>query len=240
MKASFICLAFAVTLASAEVQKIPFYYHQKRASSSDFISAASQDLQNGMMGGIIQIGNPPQNLTVAFDTSSGFTWVRSVLCQSDNCQNRNAYNARNSTSAVSTGQPFKTSYGDAVARTTIYQDTFRFAGMTVQHMPFGGAYDMQDFDAGFDGFLGLGRDVNLNATTLNKRDTSSSSFVTNAYQEGSGISSAQFGMYTTTTSSGFSQSGTTVAKRSTEDPAGYLIFGILKKKKKPNMNSHFM
>lgn len=233
MKASFLYLAAALVAATASaaetpaITKIPFYYHQKRSSSDDFISAASEDLQNGMLGGVIQIGNPPQNFTVAFDTSSGFTWVRSVLCESENCQGRNAYDARNSTSAVSTGRPFQTtSYGNAVARTTIYQDTFRFAGMTVKHMPFGGAYDMQGFDEGFDGFLGLGRDVDLNITSPQKRDVSSSGFVANAYQQGSGISSAQFGMYTTS-SSGFSQSGSTPAKRSVkrEDPAGYLIFG---------------
>lgn len=36
-----------------------------------------------------------------------------------------------------------------------------------------------------------------------------SAFVTNAYQQGSGVESAQFGIYTTTTSSGFDSSGST-------------------------------
>jgi hypothetical protein len=45
---------------------------------------------------------------------------------------------------------------------------------------------------------------------LSKRDTlSDSAFVSTAFQQGSGISSSQFGMYTTSTSSGFDQSGST-------------------------------
>lgn len=46
---------------------------------------------------------------------------------------------------------------------------------------------------------------------LSKRDVAlpDSAFVPNAFQAGSGLASAQFGMYTTTTSTGFDQSGTT-------------------------------
>jgi hypothetical protein len=46
---------------------------------------------------------------------------------------------------------------------------------------------------------------------MSKRDVAlpNSAFVPNAFQSGAGLASAQFGMYTTTTSSGFSQSGTT-------------------------------
>lgn len=212
MKVGFICLATLAQLLLAEpIQRIPFYYHQKR--SSDIISAASESLKNGMLGGLVQIGNPPQNLTLAFDTSIGYTWTRSVHCNTENCENRQTYDPRNSTTAVSTGHNLTVDYGGgAKVESTIYYDTFRFAGLKVEKMPFGGAYCMEGFDQGFDGYLGLGRDINLNTseTQYTKRDgLSSSSFVPNAYQSGSGIASAQFGMYTTKTGSGFSDSGVT-------------------------------
>ncbi|KAK4515830.1 atp3 gamma subunit of the F1 sector of mitochondrial F1F0 ATP synthase [Mucor velutinosus] len=250
MKTTLVCLAaiaqIVLSSVSAEpVQKIPLYY-QKRRSGSDFISADATDLKNGMLGGVVQIGNPPQNLTMAFDTSTGFSWVRGTQCGTENCQGRNDFDSRNSTTIISTGQSFVMDYGEGIVHTTIYMDTFRFAGLTVKHMPFGGAYEMEGFDKGFDGYLGLGRNVNLNtsSTVYAKRDVSASGFVPNAFQQGSGLSSAQFGMYTTTTGSGFSESGSTavssvampnevtgggfgVVKRSSssDEPAGYLVLG---------------
>lgn len=258
MKSTLFCLAaiaqIVLPLASAEpIQKIPLYY-QKRTSGSDFISTGAIDLKNGMLGGVVQIGNPPQNLTMAFDTSTGFSWVRGTQCGTENCQGRNDFDSRNSTTIVSTGQSFIMDYGEGIVHTTIYLDTFRFAGLTVKNMPFGGAYEMEGFDNGFDGYLGLGRNVNLNisSTVYSKRDVSASGFVPNAFQQSSGLSSAQFGMYTTTTGSGFSDSGSTVAsnvamisnvtsggygvvtpggsgvvKRSSSNdgPAGYLVIG---------------
>lgn len=247
---SLLCLAAIaqVVLASVSaepIQKIPLYY-QKRSSGSDFISADAIDLKNGMLGGVVQIGNPPQNLTMAFDTSTGFSWVRGTQCGTENCQGRNDFDSRNSTTIISTGQSFVMDYGEGIVHTTIYIDTFRFAGLTVKHMPFGGAYEMEGFNKGFDGYLGLGRNVNLNtsSTVYAKREVSASGFVPNAFQQSSGLSSAQFGMYTTTTGSGFSDSGSTVAssvampnevtgggfgvvKRSSssDEPAGYLVIG---------------
>ncbi|CEP06927.1 hypothetical protein [Parasitella parasitica] len=255
MKSTLFCFAaiaqMTLSSVSAEsIQRIPLYY-QKRTSGSDFISASAIDLKNGMLGGVVQIGNPPQNVTMAFDTSTGFSWVRGTQCCSENCQGRIAFDPNNSTTIVSPNQNFTMDYGKGIVRTNIYTDTFRFAGLTVKNMPFGGAYDMEGFEQGFDGYLGLGRDVNLNnsCTDIAKRDVPASGFVPNAFQQSSGLSSAQFGMYTTSSGNGFSetgfsQNGTTtvsnvsysrsvapggygIAKRSSsvDEPAGYLVIG---------------
>lgn len=84
-------------------------------------------------------------------------------------------------------------------------------------MPFGGAYRMSGFADGFDGYLGLGPSVNFNHTKLTlgtsrhlaKRDDGlpPSAFVPNAYQQGAGVGSSQFGMYTTDNGAGFDQNG---------------------------------
>jgi hypothetical protein len=112
-------------------------------------------------------------------------------------------------------------YGDAVVTTSIYLDTFHFSGLTVKNMPFGDACKMEGFNYGFDGYLGLGRNVNLNTneTQYAKRDIPASGFVPNAYQQSSGLQSAQFGMYTTSVGSGYSDSGSVASSVSTSSPA---------------------
>ncbi|ORY96753.1 aspartic peptidase domain-containing protein [Syncephalastrum racemosum] len=220
MRTTFVCLAALAQLALSafaepEPYKIPLY---ARSSDGGIVKAAGEELKDGVLAGKVEIGNPPQQFTLAFDTTTGYSWVRGSRCKSENCLDRCTYYARRSDSAVSTGKKFSVDYGDACVDTHVYTDTFRFAGLTVDDMPFGGAYRMSGFDTGFDGYLGLGRAVNWNETkvhsNLMRRDPmSSSAFVSNAYQSGSGLQSSQFGMYTTDSSSssggnsGFDQSG---------------------------------
>lgn len=240
MKTTLICLAaIALSVTAEPIQRIPLYY--KRSSKSDFVSTEAEELKNGMLGGVVQIGNPPKNFTMAFDTSTGFSWVRGEQCGDENCQGRNSYDARNSTTAISTGQSFTMKYGNANVYSTIYADTFQFSDITVKNMSFGGAYRMEGFNEGFDGFLGLGRNVNLNTTKVQyaKRDVPPPGFVQASFQQTYGLQSAQFGMYTTSVGSGFYDSGFVpagqsnavtsggfgFAKRSSDEPAGYLIIG---------------
>ncbi|KAL0084864.1 aspartic peptidase domain-containing protein [Phycomyces blakesleeanus] len=216
MRSAILCLAALAQLAlsaSAEPMKIPLY---KR--SNDFVKAGGKELSNGVLSGTVQIGTPPQEFTMAFDTTTGYSWVRGSRCKTENCLDRCTYYSRRSDTVTSLGKKFSVEYGDACVDTHVYLDTFNFAGLTVENMPFGGAYRMSGFVDGFDGYLGLGRDVNFTQTKikssaaygLNKRDVAipASAFVENAYQQGSGIESLQFGMYTTSTEDdGFSQSG---------------------------------
>ncbi|KAI8069846.1 aspartic peptidase domain-containing protein [Gilbertella persicaria] len=201
----FAAMAHLVLLISANpVQKIPLY----RRTHHGFRSTKAKELKNGMLGGTVQIGNPPQLFTLAFDTSKGFSWVRTVDCQAENCHHRCALDPRRSTTLIDTQLPFTMHYGKGVVNTTVFLDTFRYGGLTVHQMPFGGAYAMDKFDEGFDGFLGLGRNINLNVSIhYAKRDLPASGFVPNAFQQSAGLQSAQFGMYTTNVVHGFSSSG---------------------------------
>lgn len=240
MKTTLIYLAAIGLAVSAEpIKRIPLHY--KRSSRSDFISIAAEELKNSMLGGVVQIGNPAKNFTMAFDTSTGFSWVRGEQCGDENCQGRNSYDARNSSTAISTGQSFTMDYGKGIVYTTIYLDTFVFSDITVKNMSFGGAYRMEGFNEGFDGFLGLGRNVNFNTTKVQyaKRDVPPPGFVQASFQQNYGLQSAQFGMYTTSVGSGFYDSGFVpsgqnngvtsggfgYAKRNLNEPAGYLIIG---------------
>ncbi|CAO3686436.1 hypothetical protein G6F70_005277 [Rhizopus microsporus] len=217
MRTAFLCLAalaqFALN-AVAEPITIPLY---KRTEEGAIYKAAGKALDNGVLAGKVKIGSPPQEFVFAFDTTTGYSWVRGSTCKTKNCRGRCTYYSTKSEDAVSTGKKFSVNYGDSCVDTHIYQDTFEFAGLKVKDFPFGGAYRMNGFASGFDGYLGLGRNVDWNETkvtsssanSLAKRDAlPDSAFVPNAFQQGAGISSAQFGMYTTTSSSGFDQSGT--------------------------------
>ncbi|KAL9557804.1 hypothetical protein MBANPS3_001195 [Mucor bainieri] len=228
MRAAFLCLAAVVQLAlnaAAEPITIPLY---KRSDEGGIYKAAGKALDNGVLAGKVKIGNPPQEFTFAFDTTIGYSWVRGSRCKTDNCRGRCTYYARKSSDAVSVGRKFSVEYGDSCVDTHVYMDTFEFAGLKVKDMPFGGAYRMSGFGEGFDGYLGLGRNVDFNntkigstASGLSKRDVAlpDSAFVPNAFQSGSGLASAQFGMYTTTTGSGFDQSGSTTANTVTNSTA---------------------
>lgn len=221
MRAAFLCLAalaqIALTSATSEPLTIPLY---RRSEDGGIYKAAGKALDNGVLAGKVKIGNPPQEFVFAFDTTTGYSWVRGSRCKTENCRGRCSYYARKSSDAVSTGKKFSVEYGDSCVDTHVYTDTFEFAGLKVKDMPFGGAYRMSGFGNGFDGYLGLGRNVDFNETKvrssassgLAKRDVAlpDSAFVANAYQSGSGLTSAQFGMYTTNTGTtpGFDQSGT--------------------------------
>ncbi|KAG1468972.1 hypothetical protein G6F56_003532 [Rhizopus delemar] len=218
MRAAFLCLAALAQLAlntAAEPITIPLY---KRTADGDIYKAAGKSLDNGVLAGKVKIGSPAQEFVFAFDTTTGFSWVRGSECKTKNCRGRCTYYSTKSDNASSTGKKFSVNYGNACVDTHVYTDSFEFAGLKVTDFPIGGAYRMTGFGTGFDGYLGLGRAVDFNETSatsssagsLSKRDTlSSSAFVSTAFQQGSGISSSQFGMYTTTTSDGFDQSGST-------------------------------
>ncbi|KAI8146487.1 aspartic peptidase domain-containing protein [Fennellomyces sp. T-0311] len=214
MRHTLLWIAALTASAVADPTTIPLF---RRSSKDGLVRAAADELESGVLGGTVLIGTPPQEFTMAFDTNTGYSWVRGSRCKSENCLDRCTYYARRSETAVSTGQKLKVKYGDACVETTIYQDVVEFGGIQVYDMPFGGAYRMTGFDQGFDGYLGLGRNVDFNKTHiytsaaqgLARRDLPASGFVTNAYQQGSGMESAQFGMYTTGSSdNGFGQSGT--------------------------------
>ncbi|KAI7866458.1 aspartic peptidase domain-containing protein [Spinellus fusiger] len=207
--------------AHSEHYKIPLYRRTFNPQNG-IVQVAGRSLDSGVLAGKLYIGTPPQEFTVAFDTTTGYSWVRGYRCTSDNCLNRCTYYARRSSTVVPTGQKFSVDYGSSCVDTHVYLDTFQFANLTVPSMPFGGAYRMHGFDPGFDGYLGLGRSVDFNTTklrttssrSLSKRGVSlpDSAFVANAYQQGSGVQSAQFGI-----DDGFSESGAVSMEEEDDD-----------------------
>jgi len=208
MRSTILCLAALAQIALSAVAEnhvtIPLY----RRSPSPFYESAGKQIDNGVLSGKVSFGTPPQEFNVVFDTSTGLSWVRGSKCKSENCLDRCTYYSSRSKTAVSTGHKYSINYGDSCVDTRIYMDTVEFAGIKVPNMPVGGAERMSGFDAGFDGYLGLGPNIQFNKTgklyagngNLQRRQVfmnQPSSFPEAAFQI-SQISSPQFGVFVAT------------------------------------------
>jgi len=261
MRSTILCLAALAQLALTAVADkhvtIPLY----RRSPSPFYQAAGEQIDDGILAGTISVGTPPREFNVVFDTSTGLSWLRGSQCRSENCLDRCTYYASRSKTAVSTGHKYSVNYGDACVDTRVFLDTVTFSDRTVPNLPIGGAERMSGFGAGFDGYLGLGPNIQFNKTgklyagngNLQRRQdltTQPSSFVNAAFQIGQ-IESPQFGVFistnvtaaapaaapaaptTGTTAPTTDTTSTGFVKRTSEKaaPAGYLIFGGVDKSK---------
>ncbi|KAI9300145.1 aspartic peptidase domain-containing protein [Cunninghamella echinulata] len=217
MRSTFLCLAAIAQLVISSVSSAePIPNPLERRTNNDGVFATGlKKLDNGLFVSTLQIGTPPQNLTVVMDSSSGYSWVRGYRCKTENCLGRTSYSTISSKTSEPTGQKFSVKYGASCVDTHVIYDTMSFGKSKIDRLPFGAAYRMTGFDHGFDGHFGIGPDVDLNAHKLSlapaanwqKRDlTGSSGYLGNAYQQGQTGSSAS-GIYVTDNGSGFDQNG---------------------------------
>merc|ERR550539_1684705 len=113
--------------------------------------------------GPIEIGTPPQNFTVIFDTGSSNLWVPSVAClDSDRgslpCRTHNTYNSSQSSTWEYDGTSFFLRYGTGQLRGFNSIDNLGFGGILVQGQTFGEATREPGITfvaAKFDGIFGL-------------------------------------------------------------------------------------
>ncbi|KAF9484443.1 acid protease [Pholiota conissans] len=118
---------------------------------------AMQDMVNEGLDvlyyGPIQIGTPPQELTVDVDTGSADLWVP-VDCAT--CSNKQ-FNKKSSTSYKDKGTKFDVSYGSGEVSATLAEDVVSIQGLTVQKQAFGAVTSESDDFNGYpnSGLLGL-------------------------------------------------------------------------------------
>merc|ERR1739848_246503 len=113
--------------------------------------------------GPIEIGTPPQNFTVIFDTGSSNLWVPSVArLDSDRgslpCRTHNTYNSSESSTWQYDGTKFFLRYGTGQLRGFNSIDTVGFGGVDVDQCTFGEATQGPGITfvaAKFDGIFGL-------------------------------------------------------------------------------------
>ncbi|XP_054420660.1 chymosin-like [Pteronotus mesoamericanus] len=73
--------------------------------------------------GKIQIGTPPQEFTVVFDTGSSDLWVPSVYCKSEACQKHRRFNPSRSSTFRDLGEPLSIQYGTGSMEGILGSDT---------------------------------------------------------------------------------------------------------------------
>ncbi|CAO3629910.1 unnamed protein product [Mucor hiemalis] len=110
--------------------------------------------------GIVQIGTPPQNFKLDFDTGSSDLWIASTLCPT--CITHNRYDPKASSTNAKDGRPWSISYGDgSTASGILAYDTVTLGGLAIKRQTIElGIKESGSFITGpTDNLLGLGFDT---------------------------------------------------------------------------------
>ncbi|BET00944.1 cathepsin [Nesidiocoris tenuis] len=107
--------------------------------------------------GTIEIGTPPQEFEVVFDTGSSDLWVPSISCPTTFCKGHRRYVGANSTTYVADGAPVNIAYGSGTVVGMRSIDLVSIGPLKIHNQPFAECLmEMSRFDSfDFDGVLGL-------------------------------------------------------------------------------------
>ncbi|XP_015278538.1 PREDICTED: pepsin A-like [Gekko japonicus] len=142
------------------LEKHPYNLGSKYFPSQANANAA-EPLENYMdieYIGTIEIGTPPQQFIVLFDTGSSNLWVPSVYCSSSACSNHNRFNPQQSSTYQATSESLSVTYGTGSMTGFLAYDTVQVGSIEVTNQIFG----LSETEPGsflyyspFDGILGL-------------------------------------------------------------------------------------
>ena len=130
-------------------------------------SEVLKDYGNAQYYATVQVGTPPQEFKVIYDTGSSNLWVPEVGCK--HCgyffiHRKNKYDKSMSTTFVEDGSEFKIKYGSGAVSGLFQQDTVTLASdIAVKGQKFASIHDAGGMGIAytmsyFDGILGLGFD----------------------------------------------------------------------------------
>ncbi|MFH4977431.1 hypothetical protein AB6A40_004140 [Gnathostoma spinigerum] len=137
--------------------------HLWNSDSADVPNEIDVVLRNYMDAqyyGPIQIGTPPQNFSVIFDTGSSNLWVPSKKCPLTNiaCLLHHKYDSSKSTTYKSDGRDLQIKYGTGSMKGFVSKDKVCVATICPMEQPFAEATSEPGFTfilAKFDGILGM-------------------------------------------------------------------------------------
>ncbi|KAJ1611643.1 membrane bound aspartyl proteinase [Cryptosporidium canis] len=128
-------------------------------------SLDSQDLrnyQNSQYFGKIEVGTPPREFIVIFDTGSSSVWIPSVECKNRGCEPHNKYDPRLSTSYQKLGDGSLETYiqyGTGSCVLKFGKEVIGIGKLKIEDQSFGMAIEESTSpfaDLPFDGLVGLG------------------------------------------------------------------------------------
>jgi len=109
--------------------------------------------------GPMQVGTPPQNFTIIYDTGSSDFWVPSVRCSAQACRGKNLYNSATSSTFQKMDEPFSIQYGTGSVSGILSEDTVRIGGIEARGQVFAEMTNSPGTEFNgtpFDGICGMG------------------------------------------------------------------------------------
>jgi len=118
------------------------------------------DYQNTVYYGEVRIGTPSKPYSILFDTGSAALWIPSIDCPHEDCDGKNLYNAKNSTTAINLHQDVHIDYEQGPIQGRSVSDIASVAGVEFAQT-FGSINDTKGLGKSyskwpFDGVLGMG------------------------------------------------------------------------------------
>ncbi len=107
--------------------------------------------------GEIEVGTPPQQSNVIFDTGSSQLWLPAVECMSYSCSYKNRYNKDESASYSSLNEGMKVKFGTGEVKGKLGKEVFHLGPIHVAGQTFGRIIEQNGnvFQMNFDGICGL-------------------------------------------------------------------------------------
>ncbi|XP_002715833.2 chymosin [Oryctolagus cuniculus] len=132
---------------------------RKRSHSGMVANEALTNYLDVQYFGKIQIGTPPQEFTVVFDTGSSDLWVPSIYCKNKACKIHRRFDPTKSSTFQHMHKPLYIQYGTGSMQGVLGYDTVTVAGIVDTHQTVG----LSTKEPGdvfvyseFDGILGMG------------------------------------------------------------------------------------